>query len=214
VTLVVGPVAVGAALLSPEIVRVVLGQRWSSAIVPFQILALAILFRATASIGDALAAAIGAVYRRLLRRCIISSAIFAFCWIGSRWGLPGVAAGDLAALLLDFLIMAQMSLKATSVSWTDFVREQRPAIVLSVYTAVVASLAANGARMLHLPDVLTLAGAFTAVLITAVPLCIFLPRVFLGHHGEWMKSLLKEHLSRRKRRPAGDGAVPAAGAAS
>src|SRR2546426_5749945 len=45
IALVVLPISVALVLLAPEVIDVVLGPRWTSVIVPFQILAVGMLFR-------------------------------------------------------------------------------------------------------------------------------------------------------------------------
>lgn len=134
------PVAAMVFVLSPELIMVLLGADWIEAVVPLQVLAGGLLFRMSYKSSDALTRAAGAVYRRAWRQLVFALLVIALSYVGSRWGLPGVSFGVVAALLINFLLMAQLSLNLTGTTWTAFCRVHFNGLLLGCCTAVVASL--------------------------------------------------------------------------
>ena len=55
-------------------------------------------------------------------------------WIGQHWGIVGVSWGALAALTINFIIMAALSLDVAQLTWRDFWHAHQPAVVLSLVT--------------------------------------------------------------------------------
>lgn len=143
------PMSVLMVVLAPEIVHVLLGPKWLETIVPFQILAVGVLMRVSYKLDDALARALGVMYRRSLRDAIYAITVVVSCLIGSRWGLPGVATGVLGAVLLNYILATRMSMQLLSCSWLDFVEAQKPGVLLAVFVFFIAAptrsaLLANG----------------------------------------------------------------------
>ena len=58
------PVSAFCFVFAPEIIRIVLGTQWNEAVVPFQLLSIALLFRAAYTLPDSLARATGAFTAR------------------------------------------------------------------------------------------------------------------------------------------------------
>src|SRR6202049_4068366 len=67
VDLVILPTSVFFLVLAPELIAVLLGPDWDQVVLPFQILAVGMIFRASYKISDVLVRATGAVYRRAWR---------------------------------------------------------------------------------------------------------------------------------------------------
>ncbi|RMH18245.1 MAG: lipopolysaccharide biosynthesis protein, partial [Gemmatimonadetes bacterium] len=81
------PVAALMAVVSPELVAVLLGPDWSQAAGPFAVLAAGILFRTGAKVSDAVTRATGAVYRRAWRQGVYAATVFLGAMLGARGGL-------------------------------------------------------------------------------------------------------------------------------
>ena len=160
------PILWGLSATSPEIVAVALGPKWSSAVLPLQLVSLVVPLRmvsaafATANLGIGRA---GLDFRNNIVMAIVLPACF---FVGTYWGVNGLAASWLVAtptvLALNFPRVAQ----ALSTSVSDVMRAVwRPfAAGLAMYLAVVGCRHALGGLsvLLRLP-LLIAAGAIAYV---------------------------------------------------
>src|SRR5206468_3192680 len=110
---------------------------WEAAIGPFQILAFGMLFRTSYKMSDSLARATGAVYNRAWRQTLFALFVVFGAWLGTRWGLVGVAVGVLLANFLNYMLMAHLSLKLISMTWKDFFRVQFPSLSFALISTAV-----------------------------------------------------------------------------
>jgi PST family polysaccharide transporter len=194
-------------LLAPEVIHVVLGARWSAVVVPFQILGIGMLFRTSYKMSDSIARSTGAVYRRAWRQVIYAALVVLGAWIGQHWGVAGVAWGALAALTINFVLMADLSLDVAKISWREFWGAHRSAVVLTVASFPVVLGATVAARQAGLPALLVLI-AVGAVQFAVCGLLIWrLPDIFLGRDGQWMLDTMRAFVGKRSRQ-----AVPPPGA--
>ena len=85
------PASFGLALVAPDLVPLALGPQWGAAVLPLQLLACAASIRSISTLYAQVLAAVGAT------RFVMTNSLFALIvmpsafWIGSRWGLPGIA---------------------------------------------------------------------------------------------------------------------------
>src|SRR5262249_49635325 len=85
------PACIGLALVAPELVIVALGDAWTGAIVPLQLLAIYSAFRSIIPPAPQILIAAGhsrqSMYFSLFSLLVLPPAFY----IGARWGAPGVA---------------------------------------------------------------------------------------------------------------------------
>jgi O-antigen/teichoic acid export membrane protein len=193
------PVGVVAAVLAPELVAVAFDSRWQSLVAPFQVLALGMMFRAGIRMSDSLSRATGKVFRRAWRHWLYAGLVFLGAWVGLHWGVTGVAVGVLGALFINYLLMAQLSLSVTQLSWAQFAQAQLPALRLTLVVAAVTAATAAGARYLGLPPVVGLLAGSAAAAGTAVLVVSLAPTLALGRHGMRMRDTLRSYLLARYR---------------
>ena len=139
---------------------------------------------------DSLSRATGKVYRRAWRQVLFAGLVFFGAWVGHHWGVTGVALGVLCALILNYTLMAQLSLSVVPVSWGKFFQSQLPAVRLAVVSGGVAFAVIEGTRHLGLPP---LAGLLTGAIAaggTALAAGWLLPSFALGEYGMRMRDLL------------------------
>ncbi len=137
------PLFFGIAAVAPELVRVFLGGQWEAAIVPMQIIALAMPLR---MVGANIPTAVKAAGRpdinvmNLSIACVIVPGGFL---IGANWGLLGVSMAWLIAYPVAFGIGVARARRATGVSLRSFAAANVRAAAISVlmYAAVVAGRA-------------------------------------------------------------------------
>jgi O-antigen/teichoic acid export membrane protein len=136
--LVSAPLGALMVITAPEIVGIVLGPRWTPAVLPFQILTAGIMLRNVYLIAYCLDGALGRMRDRTIRDGIYALGVILGSVIGTRFGLAGVAAGVVLAIMLNYFIGAAMSLRLLNASWRDYARAQGPALGLGLLTAAIA----------------------------------------------------------------------------
>lgn len=188
-------------LLAPEIVKTILGVKWTAAITPFQFLALALLFRTSCRMSDALSRASGFVYHRAWRQGLYAGSVIGGAWLCRGWGVAGVACGVLVALCINFFLMAQLSLKIVQMSWKSFLEAHVPSILLacSLGVAVHASSALIF-QWSHSP-LIVLVGTILVSACCVMILILAYPKFFLGADGLWMVDTLRTHFPTLQRLP-------------
>jgi PST family polysaccharide transporter len=142
--LVSAPLGALMVVLAPEIVGVVLGPKWTATIVPFQILTAGIMLRNVYLMAYCLDGAMGAMRNRTLRDGIYAGAVIVGSVVGTRFGLAGVATGVVAAIAVNYVVGAAMSLRMLGATWRDYATSQLPAVGLGLLTAAVAYLVRQG----------------------------------------------------------------------
>ena len=186
IALVVMPLSAFLFFLAPEFIHVLLGKQWTAIILPFKIFAFTMLFRTSYKMGDSLCRSSGIVFQRALRQVVFAALIVAGTWIGHYQGIVGVTVGVSIAIALNFLSMAQLSLRVTKMKWSTFFMVHVPAMVLTGVTALETWLVADMFRSLAWPDLAVLVGSVGVVGVTLLGLIWVLPRFFLGEDGLWI----------------------------
>jgi O-antigen/teichoic acid export membrane protein len=191
------PVGVVAAIVAPDLIPVVLGNRWLQLVPPFQILVLGITFRTGYRVSDSLSRATGRVYRRAWRQGVFAALVFLGALVGQSYGLVGVALGVLLAFLINYLMMAQLSLAVTGLSWGQFFQSQLPALRLTLLVGLVTLGITAGTRHLGASSIAGLL-AGTAAAMATVALALWLAPTFaLGEHGLRTRDALRSYLAGR-----------------
>lgn len=199
IALVTLPAGVLMALLAPDLVVVAFGTRWEALIPPFQVLALGMMFRTSYRMSDSLSRATGRVYRRAWRQAFYAALVFLGALVGQRWGVAGVAVGVLCALLINYLLMAHLSLSVVGISWLQFARVQLPGLGLTVVIGAVALGASVGMRHLGLPPWARLLFGSLAAATVAGLVAWLAPSVTLGEYGIRVRDTLRAYLMARLR---------------
>lgn len=137
VSLIALPVGVTLIILADPLVDVFLGDGWEGVVQPLQILASCLLFRMNFKVSDSLVKSLGAVYQRAWRQMVFAFCVLLSTYIGHFWGISGVAFGVCFALFINFLLMAQISLSLTGLTWTNFIMSHYSGMILCVNTGVL-----------------------------------------------------------------------------
>jgi PST family polysaccharide transporter len=185
------PIIAAVLVLAPELVLALLGPAWLGVIVPFQILAPGVFLRMVFQVSDALATATGAVYAIAWRQGVFAAAVLAGAVVGQHWGLPGVAAGVLAAQLLYLGLTTQLSLGLTSLALYGFAAALARGVLLGALVGVELLLLAVILRQLEAPPALTL--GLAAILASLTGLASIRLRL-IGPDGLWLLEGLADRL--------------------
>ena len=185
VALVILPVSAIVVSLAPEVVHLLLGPDWNAVVLPLQILGVGMLFRTSCKISDALVRATGAVYRRTWRQTAYAITVLVGAWIGTAWGVEGVAIAVLITLALNFFLMAQLALRLARMSWLRFATAHLAGFGLAAVVGAPVAAAAILLRTFDVAPLGVLATSLAAVIPSAL-VVVSLPRIFLGRDGMWM----------------------------
>jgi O-antigen/teichoic acid export membrane protein len=134
------PLMWGMACVAPELVSVVLGPEWQGAVVPLQVLCLIMPFRTLAQLLPAVIDAVGQTgvnLRNVMLACIVMPPAF---YVGTRWGIEGVAYAWLLAYPVVLLVNMRRMLEVIGLRAAIVVGRIGPAMLCSglMFGAVTA----------------------------------------------------------------------------
>ena len=178
------PASVIVAILAPELVLVLVGRGWDGVVAPLQILALGMLFRTSCKLSDSGVRATGAVYARAWRQAVFAIAVIVGSMVGQIWNLEGVALGAVVALIINFLLMAQLSLRLTGLRWSEFMLAHVPGLALAGVIGTSVWVLADRLREFEVSPIVLLVEVTLFAAAEGLLLCWLLPSLFLGRDGQ------------------------------
>jgi PST family polysaccharide transporter len=187
-------------LLAPELILVALGPQWMAVVLPFRILGIGMLFRTSYKMSDSITRSTGAVYRRAWRQFAYAGLVLFGAWVGQHWGIAGVAWGTLAALTVNFVLMAELGLDVGHVTWSEFWTAHRPAVLLTAATFPPILAVTTVLRHFEPGPLVTVIVVALCAAALGAALILTAPGIFLGADGQWMLDTLRTYI--RKLRPA------------
>jgi PST family polysaccharide transporter len=194
------PATVLTILLAPQIVEVLLGPRWTGVTAPLQILAAGMFFRVGYKMSVVVVKATGAIRSFALRQIPYPLLVLSGAWLGTRWGIDGVAVGVVAALAVHYTLLTMLGLRVTGLTLGDYVVAHRSALLLTGLVLAQAWLVVAVARAMELSRVanLPLVGLSTAITVGA--LMRWAPSLVLGSDGIWFRRSLTGFVAEATRR--------------
>lgn len=152
------PALAGMALTAPLFVPLLLGKAWAGAILPLQLVALAIPLRMIGAILSTATTALGRAdidFRNTLTGCLILPASFL---IGAQWGPVGLAAAWLAAVPVVFALNFRRSSALIGIGAGDLLHLLAPSFLATALMAggVLTAQHLLAGRLAALPLLLTL----------------------------------------------------------
>jgi O-antigen/teichoic acid export membrane protein len=135
-------------VLAPEFLRVVLGEGWDHAVLPFQIMVCGMAVRTSYKIGALVVRARGDTYAIAATQVLYAIAVIGGAALSVRWGITGVAASTTAAMFLLFIALTWLGMKRCDLRLgTVLGCHALPAIATAI-VGVITLGAAHGTRML------------------------------------------------------------------
>lgn len=139
------PIAAGLALVAPEFVLVVLGEKWAPAIVPMAILVAYSGFRSITVLFGQVLVATGRAHRNMQFSVLAAVVLPIMFAVGAQWGTSGVALAWVVGFPLVFVPFAmRYTLREIGMSWRMYGGALWPA----VSATLVMSGAVVGTRVL------------------------------------------------------------------
>jgi PST family polysaccharide transporter len=134
------PVGVGLAFTAPVFIPLFLSEKWVSAIVPTALISIALCITALGYVP-------GVLYKAISRPDILNKLAFIkmpiavlILWYSTRWGIVGVAAGQIAIGLISVSLDLLVANRVMNYSLGELVRSSAPAFVSTLMMAVVLFL--------------------------------------------------------------------------
>lgn len=157
----------------PELVPVLLGEQWRASIAPTQILVgvgMLMVFHAPMS---TVVRSCGRVYGELWRQVLHAAVLAGAAWIGSHWGIIGVAWGVLLADLVHYLLLGHLVHTTITFGIGDYCRALRSSMLVTLAVVGLGAACRTLAYGRGLSDASTLAitigvGTSVGIVLTLV----------------------------------------------
>jgi PST family polysaccharide transporter len=118
-----------------HLVPALYGQKWAASILPLQILAAVGVAQAVEPLHGSIVRACDRMGLELVLHIAYATVVVVGTVIGARFGLPAVALLISIAIVIMYLVTAQVTLVLTRLRWRDFFAAQRPGLQLGAYAA-------------------------------------------------------------------------------
>lgn len=139
-SLMVFPVFCGMGLIAPSLIHVLFGEKWMPTVIPLQILCLAGFFRMNLELTGMVLNSMGLVAFEVKRRIMGVLLLIVGCWVGSFWGLPGIAtAVTITTFILTAIMMVYLA-NALGLQIGMLFKPQIPASMASVGMIGIVSI--------------------------------------------------------------------------
>lgn len=150
-------------LLADEVVWILLGANWVDAVPVLEVLSLGMFFRLGYKVSGTLILSEGAVFRLALRNLFYALMVAAGAWIGSNWGITGVAWGVFGALVIHFVSMTTTALLLCGSNWATYIKTVLPFLLAAILACGIAYGARTGLSTTSTLDAVAGATAFITV---------------------------------------------------
>jgi teichuronic acid exporter len=145
------PATIGMAMVAPQAIPLIMGQKWISMIGPLQVLSVYAAFRSLVALLPKVLTAVGNakfVMRVEVAGLIIMPIAF---WIGSHWGITGIAYGWVFAYPIVAFPHYWKTFKTIQMTAGDYIRALRPAIDGSLAMILAVALLQRLVRSFYSP---------------------------------------------------------------
>ena len=163
---------------APYLIRTLFGPQWEASIAPLQVFAIFGAFRAAYHLGSAVAQALGKPWREFLRQLLYAVVVVAGALVGYRWGIVGVAWGTSLAIMVMYVLIAQLSHSLLGFSWRSFARAHATGLVCGLLVLAVGAAVSYGLRGDQWSDLAMLVCLAVACIATAFVAVSLLPRTW------------------------------------
>ncbi len=131
------PTAVVMFIAAEEIIGSLFGESWLHIAPVVSVLSLGVFFRTAYKCADTLVKSLGAVYRHAFRQALYTTLVLAGSFIGAQqWGLVGVAWAVVLAVAVHYVVITDLAVKMTGVTWSEIARAHLPGAWVSVWIAI------------------------------------------------------------------------------
>lgn len=141
------PISALVFLMSEEIVYVILGQQWWPSVAVLQVLAVGMYFRLAYKVSHAFNLAEGVVYKTAAFSLLYATLVTLGAYVGSFYGLEGVAGGVLIALTVQYVALTGMALGYLDISWGKLLVSVLPFFLSAAMAMLLSMPLSHGTRL-------------------------------------------------------------------
>jgi PST family polysaccharide transporter len=174
-------------VLAPLIIDVLLGPQWHHTVLPFVILSVSTFSRLSYRVSNSVLFARGRVYTFVLVQIAYAAIVIGGSLLAVRHGITGVAAVVTAAITLNSIVLAGLTVRLTGMGAGAFLTAHRPGCLMAIiFAGIAAAIALAIGPVLAPAAVLGLAGVSVAaagVTVLAIP-----SRILWGEDGLWLRA--------------------------
>lgn len=182
------PASIVAVIIGPEIVDVLLGQKFAEAVIPFQLLSATMFFRVGYKIGDSLAKATGKVHLSTYRQMMYAVFVAILAFVGVKLqGVDGASAGVAISIILVYLLSSQMATRLLKeLSWWDLIKNKFSALLSTITIGGIVYAMVFFLRYNLFPSWITLLLTVSISPLLYIVLWKTSKNVFFGESGIWL----------------------------
>ncbi|CAN5253458.1 lipopolysaccharide biosynthesis protein [soil metagenome] len=169
------------AATAPQIVAVVLGKQWVLAAAPMAILAPMFYLRIAERTCASLLRGVGRVFILSATQLLFGLLTLGACFVGSQFGLKGVAIGVLSACFCSWLVLVIAVMRTLKLRPGSILLAHAPGLVMAGLTGGAALTASRAADAVGAVAFFNLAAAGLAAGVVGLVALLIAPRWFLGH---------------------------------
>lgn len=162
-------------ILAPEIILVLLGEKWMASIMPFQVLVFSMFFRVGYKIGGTYLKSVGKTKVLAFTQGIYAIGVTLGSYLGLAWGINGVAVGVTLAIILNFFLLTFYIINDTYLQLKSLMNCLQMALPLFIIASVLVFgvklmvMAITENAFIVLPVSLLIAGIILLILIRQWP---------------------------------------------
>ena len=171
------PISVVLFVAAPDIVNLLLGDRWQAVVAPLQLFALVLLPRTSYKISGSFTRARGAVLGGATRQWLYAGEVIVGCGLGAMFGVLGVAIGASVAITLHWLTMIGFSARVSPGLWRQLGTAYLRYIPLAL-AGIAGGLAARWATHRIDGHLIHLAAILIAVAVVSALIVLLMKRAF------------------------------------
>ncbi len=134
------PFAILIYFLSGELISILLGPQWEPSVEILKILSIAVPLRLYYKVSGAFIMAEGRVYELAFKHLIFTFLIGGGAFLGSFYGIKGVAWGIVLALLIQNIQITRLAMICCEVKWLDLINKLFPYHISAFLSLVVVEL--------------------------------------------------------------------------
>ncbi len=189
------PLTLILSLLGPEIILIILGQKWEAAISPFVILVSATFFRVSYKVSQSVIISMGRVYAFACIQIIYALIVIVGCYLSYHKGINAIAYTVTGAILFSFILQSYLASRITNLAVIDFFKTIIPGLTVSALLF-----------MFMMPCLLIFRELLSPILVfclAAILIGIFCVIVFVspykwlwGENGLWLRSEIVKMLEK------------------
>lgn len=168
VAMIITPVCAGAAVAAPEIVHVMLGEKWMAAVPILQVISLTYVLSAITMFAGVVCDATAALSHKLLLTLVCLAALAALLFVGSKFGLVGVAWAMVGCELLRTALYSTIMRRELGAAPFVVIGAYGPGVMAGAVAAGAIAVVRLGLLALHAPALpLLIAEVLTGAVVLA-----------------------------------------------